>query len=105
MSVQLNTIIFALIILISVFGVNSQKNIGDSCHVARTGAPGTCRLIDTCPSAVTDIVTHHLQPFRCGFKDLKEVVCCPNPTTPPPIVKQTPEIANRVSSRSTTYGL
>lgn len=103
MSVQLNKKIFIFIVLNCLCGIKCQKNVGDSCQVARTGAPGTCRLIDSCPSAIMEITQLHLPPARCGFDGHKEIVCCLNPkterTTKPPV----PDELKRISLKSTVH--
>lgn len=91
----------SICVLLLIIGCNpsrAQRDVGDACRAARTGGPGTCRIIDNCPSVIKEIVKQSLYPASCGFVGHKQIVCCPNPplvitTTPPPAI-------TRVSQRS-----
>lgn len=72
--------------VILLIGFLNAQDPGDSCRVARSGAAGTCKIIDECNEVIQEIVTKRLFPAVCGFLGRKQVVCCPNPvvvTTPP----------------------
>lgn len=101
MLVQLNEkIIIAFIILFCLHEINCDLQIGDACNVARSGAPGTCRSINNCQIVLDELTQQGLPPFRCGFQNRREVVCCPNPVTKPTTTTQSPEVAQRISSKS-----
>lgn len=83
--------------------INGQQYVGDQCTVARTGAIGTCKLIDECPAVITEIIQNHLYPTSCGFVGRKQIVCCPRPATKPPITTKPPHIVNRISAKSMSF--
>lgn len=83
---NINLLIFTITLGCICYG---QLDVGDNCSVARSGAIGTCILIDDCPKVIAEIVQQSLFPTSCGFKELKQIVCCPNEvkittTTPAP---------------------
>lgn len=100
MLVELNKKIFIFIVLNCLCGIKCQNKVGDSCQVARTGAPGTCRLIDNCPSAVMEITQLHLKPTSCGFEGHKEIVCCVNPMIERTTKASVPDALQRISLKS-----
>lgn len=87
--------VFLVITVICVKKLSAQE-VGEPCQVARTGAPGTCKVIADCPAVVKDIVDYGLFPANCGFLGSDQVVCCLNP--PRVITKPVP--SNRISAKS-----
>lgn len=86
----------AIAALISCYTTNALPE-GAACPAARTGALGTCRLVNDCPKAIEDLKNGQLISY-CGFKGPISIVCCPNPPVPPTTAK--PMMSNRTSSRS-----
>ncbi|CAD7092799.1 unnamed protein product [Hermetia illucens] len=73
------TFVYIFVFCGTAFGQYS----GEPCTVQRTSAPGTCKIIQDCPVAISQI-RRRQRITRCGFEGRNEVVCCPNPTLPPP---------------------
>lgn len=76
----------------------AQLELNDHCQVARSGSSGICRFYEDCPIVLTELVEQGLIPAKCGYKDRREIVCCPLPPTPKPTTS--PQIANRISAKS-----
>ncbi|XP_068633515.1 serine protease persephone-like [Battus philenor] len=52
--------------------------IGDKCLLTDNESEGMCILITDCQVALNEIRTKNYHKYkRCGFKDLTEIVCCP----------------------------
>lgn len=80
MKMIISTIIYALI---GCYGIGDSMggSVGDSCSVARTGAPGTCRDLNQCQPVIDEIAETRLLPVRCGQRGRDHIICCPNPPT------------------------
>lgn len=90
--------IITYIVVIAIFVRNSaSKDIGDSCRVARTSEPGTCKMLSDCESARQDIILNGLFPIICGFVTNHPIVCCLNPIER---IESTYQPSNRTSVRS-----
>lgn len=74
----------------------STQSVNDDCIMERTGAAGTCVLLQNCASALMEIVQQSSYPTRCGFQNSDQIVCCPKP----PIQKPTHLPALRISEHS-----
>jgi hypothetical protein len=84
---------------ISWYGISETMagNVGDACVAARTGAPGTCRMIEQCQHVRDEIIKFNRFPAPCGFQgNLQQIICCPDPPTEP--IVQPP--SNRISAIS-----
>lgn len=79
-------------------GYLNAADVGEGCSVARSGAPGTCKLIDDCPVVINEITKQSLFPTSCGFLGHRQIVCCPNPATTTTTPKPTGPL--RISQRS-----
>lgn len=88
----LSTVV-VLVLLHLTYGDNKYE--GDPCQVARSGAPGTCKSLANCPSAIDELFKGN-NPARCGWNGPIEIVCCQNPAT----AKPKPQQSNRLSARS-----
>lgn len=82
-----------LIVVVSVVG----QNIDDPCQVARSGAPGLCKIINDCPPVIDEIIKQGLFPAQCGFRGREQIVCCPVPRT---VTTTTTPAPTRISQRS-----
>lgn len=76
------------------------QQIDEPCQVARSGAPGICKIINECPSVIDEIVKQGLFPAQCGFRGREQIVCCPTPRT---ITTTTTPAPSRISQRSKFY--
>lgn len=56
----------------------SLLQINDECIVGRTKENGTCKFANDCPRVVLETVEQSLYPTLCGFKNGKDLICCPN---------------------------
>ncbi|XP_042868136.1 venom protease-like [Penaeus japonicus] len=64
-----------LILLTSALTLaSSQAEENDPCTM-QSGAPGTCRAIQSCPSVMESFRQN--RPVHCGFKGRTPIVCCP----------------------------
>lgn len=88
-------------VLISCYHIDNTlaQSQGQSCKVARSGAPGTCRLISNCPAVIEEIATLGRYPTPCtGHVGSLAVICCPNP---PVVTTRAPYIqSDRISAQS-----
>lgn len=91
--------VFFVCALIICCGISQTLagNVGDTCKVARTGAGGTCRIIQQCQVVINEIVKLGLFPAPCGFQGSNQIICCPNPPTPAPEIRP---VSNRISALS-----
>jgi len=79
-----------LILLVSVFIVQSyeQRDEGDAC--SQLGYPGTCQRVKNCEIALDALKNkgrHDLK--RCGFTGKQEIVCCPDLSVRNPTIEAT----------------
>lgn len=92
-------ILISAFALISWYGIGETMadDVGDPCVAARTGASGTCRMIEQCQQVRDEIVNFNQFPEPCGFEGNQlQIICCPNPPTEP-VVQPT---SNRISAIS-----
>lgn len=82
-------------LFVVIFG---QLELNDQCQVARSGIRGICRFYDDCPVVLTELLDQGLMPAKCGYKNRREIICCPLPPTPKPTIA--PQIVNRISAKS-----
>lgn len=85
--------LFLIVVVTSVIG----QNVDDPCQVARSGAPGLCKIINDCPPVIDEIVKQGLFPAQCGFRGREQIVCCPVPRT---VTTTTTPAPTRISQRS-----
>lgn len=78
--------------------ISGEGNLGDTCQVARSGAAGTCRYLDDCPTVINEIIEHSLYPAECGSYNRKQIICCPLPPTQKPNIETNQ--SNRTSAKS-----
>jgi len=78
--IKINVLCF-YVNVVFIIGFLNAADVGDSCRAARSGAPGTCKIIEECTAVIDEIVKQRLFPSVCGFLGRKQVVCCPNPAT------------------------
>lgn len=92
----ISLILFAKCVLFAV--IFAQLDLNDHCQVARSGISGICRFYEDCPAVLTELLEQGLIPAKCGFKERREIICCPLPPTTKPSIA--PQIANRTSAKS-----
>lgn len=78
--------------------MHAELDLDDQCLVARSGINGICRFYDDCPMVLDELLNQGLIPAKCGYKDRKEIICCPAPVTPKPTMP--PQQTNRISAKS-----
>ncbi|XP_044736800.1 transmembrane protease serine 9-like [Chrysoperla carnea] len=49
-----------------------------ACTHRRSGSPGTCKVLDNCDEAVSDLFDRDINPQICSWKKNVQVVCCRN---------------------------
>lgn len=76
----------------------AQRNLNDQCKVARSGSNGICKYYEDCPVVLKELLDQGLMPAKCGFKDRREIICCPLPPTPKPTIAI--QTTNRISAKS-----
>lgn len=88
--------ICVIIFVLDIARLVPAQGVGDDCVMERTGAAGTCVLLQDCASALMDIANQSLYPTNCGYLNTEAIVCCrkaptQKPTRPP---------ATRISEKS-----
>lgn len=83
--------------ILPLFLLANAQNIDESCQVARSGAPGICKIINDCPAVIDEIVKQGLFPAQCGFRGREQIVCCPAPRS---VTTTTTPAPTRISQRS-----
>lgn len=87
-----------VVILLNV-GYADDKSLDDSCAVADSGRPGTCKFFNDCPDAL--ILKHKFKPAHCGYLRKKEIICCPNEMQK--IISTDPQTTMRISQKSILF--
>lgn len=91
---------FTVFIQFYLVGLCSSLYLNDTCVVSRTGENGTCKFLDNCPRIVLEVIEQTKYPTLCGFKNTKQIVCCPNVNLTSRIEIQQEQKSSRISAES-----